>query len=47
MPIAAREASIYTGITIAEYFRDLGYNVITTIDSISRWAESLGETYGR
>src|SRR5699024_3546262 len=41
MPVAAREASIYTGITIAEYFRDMGYNVAIMADSTSRWAEAL------
>ncbi|KAK9118526.1 hypothetical protein Scep_016619 [Stephania cephalantha] len=49
MPVAAREASIYTGITIAEYFRDMGYNVSMMADSTSRWAEALREisgTYG-
>jgi V/A-type H+-transporting ATPase subunit A len=43
MPIAAREASIYTGITIAEYFRDMGYNVVMMADSTSRWAEAMRE----
>jgi V/A-type H+/Na+-transporting ATPase subunit A len=43
MPIAAREASIYTGITIAEYFRDMGYNVVLMADSTSRWAEAMRE----
>ena len=43
MPVAAREASIYTGITMAEYYRDMGYNVIFLADSISRWAEALRE----
>ena len=47
MPVAAREASIYTGITIAEYFRDMGYNVIIMADSTSRWAEALREMSGR
>ena len=47
MPVAAREASIYTGITIAEYFRDMGYNVSLTADSTSRWAEALREMSGR
>ena len=47
MPVAAREASIYTGITIAEYFRDLGYNVAIMADSTSRWAEALREMSGR
>ena len=41
MPVAAREASIYTGITIAEYFRDMGYSVALMADSTSRWAEAL------
>ncbi len=47
MPVAAREASIYTGITIAEYFRDMGYNVAVMADSTSRWAEALRELSGR
>lgn len=47
MPVAAREASIYTGITIAEYFRDMGYNVALMADSTSRWAEALREMSGR
>lgn len=47
MPVAAREASIYTGITIAEYFRDMGYNVAMMADSTSRWAEALREISGR
>jgi V/A-type H+-transporting ATPase subunit A len=47
MPVAAREASIYTGITIAEYFRDMGYNVAIMADSTSRWAEALREMSGR
>lgn len=47
MPVAAREASIYTGITIAEYFRDMGYNVALMADSTSRWAEALREIAGR
>ena len=47
MPVAAREASIYTGITIAEYFRDMGYNVAIMADSTSRWAEALREISGR
>ena len=47
MPVAAREASIYTGITIAEYFRDQGYNVAVMADSTSRWAEALREMSGR
>ncbi|MDR0696032.1 MAG: V-type ATP synthase subunit A [Christensenellaceae bacterium] len=47
MPVAAREASIYTGITIGEYFRDMGYNVAIMADSTSRWAEALREMSGR
>ena len=47
MPVAAREASIYTGITIAEYFRDMGYDVAVIADSTSRWAEALREISGR
>ncbi|MCI6013918.1 MAG: V-type ATP synthase subunit A [Coprobacillus sp.] len=47
MPVAAREASIYTGITIAEYYRDMGYNVAIMADSTSRWAEALREMSGR
>ena len=47
MPVAAREASIYTGITIAEYFRDMGYDVAIMADSTSRWAEALRELSGR
>lgn len=47
MPVAAREASIYTGITIAEYYRDMGYNVAVIADSTSRWAEALREMSGR
>ncbi len=47
MPVAAREASIYTGITIAEYFRDMGYHVAVMADSTSRWAEALREISGR
>ncbi len=47
MPVAAREASVYTGITIAEYFRDMGYNVALQADSTSRWAEALREISGR
>ena len=47
MPVAAREASIYTGITIAEYFKDMGYNVAVMADSTSRWAEALREISGR
>jgi len=47
MPVSAREASIYTGVTIAEYFRDMGYNVAMMADSTSRWAEALREISGR
>ncbi len=47
MPVAAREASIYAGITIAEYIRDQGYNVCLMADSTSRWAEALREISGR
>jgi V/A-type H+-transporting ATPase subunit A len=47
MPVAAREASVYTGITIAEYYRDMGYNVALSADSTSRWAEALREISGR
>ncbi|MDR1113764.1 MAG: V-type ATP synthase subunit A [Candidatus Margulisbacteria bacterium] len=47
MPVAAREASVYTGVTIAEYFRDMGYNVAMMADSTSRWAEALREMSGR
>lgn len=47
MPVAAREASIYTGITVAEYFRDMGYSVALMADSTSRWAEALREMSGR
>ena len=47
MPVAAREASIYTGITLAEYYRDMGYNVAMMADSTSRWAEALREMSGR
>ena len=47
MPVAAREASVYTGITIAEYFRDMGYAVAVIADSTSRWAEALREMSGR
>ena len=47
MPVAAREASVYTGITIAEYFRDMGYDVAVIADSTSRWAEALREMTGR
>ena len=47
MPVAAREASIYTGVTIAEYYRDMGYHVALLADSTSRWAEALREISGR
>jgi len=47
MPVAAREASVYTGITLAEYFRDMGFNVAMMADSTSRWAEALREISGR
>lgn len=47
MPVAAREASIYTGITLSEYFRDMGYDVSMMADSTSRWAEALREISGR
>jgi V-type H+-transporting ATPase subunit A len=47
MPVAAREASIYTGITLSEYFRDMGYHVSMMADSTSRWAEALREISGR
>ncbi len=47
MPVAAREASVYTGITIAEYFRDMGYDVVLQADSTSRWAEAMREISGR
>ncbi len=47
MPVAAREASVYTGVTIAEYYRDMGYNVAVMADSTSRWAEALREISGR
>ena len=47
MPVAAREASIYTGITLAEYYRDMGYHVAIMADSTSRWAEALREISGR
>jgi V/A-type H+-transporting ATPase subunit A len=47
MPVAAREASVYTGITIAEYFRDMGYDVAVMADSTSRWAEAMREMSGR
>ena len=46
MPVAAREASIYTGVTIAEYYRDMGYDVALMADSTSRWAEALREISG-
>ena len=47
MPVAAREASIYTGITLAEYYRDMGYDVALMADSTSRWGEALREVSGR
>ena len=47
MPVAAREASIYTGITLAEYYRDMGYHTAIMADSTSRWAEALREISGR
>ncbi len=47
MPVAAREASVYTGVTIAEYYRDMGYDVALMADSTSRWAEALREISGR
>ena len=47
MPVAAREASIYTGVTIAEYYRDMGYDVALMADSTSRWTEALREISGR
>ncbi|MEM4298000.1 MAG: V-type ATP synthase subunit A, partial [Nitrososphaerota archaeon] len=47
MPVAAREASIYTGVTMAEYYRDMGYDVVLVADSTSRWAEALREISGR
>ena len=47
MPVAAREASIYTGMTLAEYYRDMGYHVAIMADSTSRWAEALREISGR
>jgi V/A-type H+-transporting ATPase subunit A len=47
MPVAAREASIYTGITISEYYRQMGYNVLVIADSTSRWAQAMRETSGR
>ena len=47
MPVAAREASIYTGVTIAEYYRDMGYDVVLVADSTSRWAEALREMSGK
>lgn len=46
MPVAAREASIYTGITLSEYFRDMGYDVSMMADSTTRWAEALREISG-
>ena len=47
MPVAAREASIYTGVALAEYYRDMGYDVAIMADSTSRWAEALRELSGR
>ena len=47
MPVAAREASIYLGVTIAEYYRDMGYRAASMVDSLSRWAEALREMAGR
>ena len=47
MPVAAREASVYTGITIAEYYRDMGYDVALMADSTSRWAEAMREISAR
>jgi V/A-type H+-transporting ATPase subunit A len=47
MPIAAREASVYTAVTLAEYYRDMGYNIALMVDSTSRWAEALREISGR
>ncbi len=47
MPVAAREASLYTGLTLAEYYRDMGYDVAIMADSTSRWAEALRELSGR
>ncbi len=47
MPVAAREASIYTGITLAEYYRDMGYHIAIMADSTSRWAEALREISGQ
>jgi V/A-type H+-transporting ATPase subunit A len=47
MPVVAREASIYVGITLAEYYRDQGYDVVLVADSTSRWAEALREVSGR
>jgi len=47
MPVAAREASVYTGVTIAEYFRDMGYDVSLMADSTSRWAEAMREISSR
>jgi V-type H+-transporting ATPase subunit A len=47
MPVAAREASIYTGITLSEYYRDMGMNIAMMADSTSRWAEALREISGR
>ena len=47
MPVLAREASIYTGVTVAEYFRDMGYDAVVIADSTSRWAEALREVASR
>src|SRR5256884_6861208 len=47
MPVAAREASVYTGMTLAEYYRDMGYNVALMADSTSRWAEAMREISSR
>ena len=47
MPVAARESSIYTGITLGEYYRQMGYNVLMIADSTSRWAQAMRETSGR
>lgn len=47
MPVAAREASIYTGLTLGEYYRQMGYNVLLIADSTSRWAQAMRETSGR
>lgn len=47
MPVAAREASVYTGVTLAEFYRDMGYDVAVMADSTSRWAEAMREVSGR